>query len=83
MRLDSIVTTGKTRDAGVAPSDTNRLWHALGWADRQAARIERRGTLLFLGLSGAYWALTWIFATRKLMWNDELYTFYIARLPSM
>jgi hypothetical protein len=83
MRLDSTVTTGKTWDAGVAPSDANRLWHAVGWADRQAARIERRGTLLFLGLSGAYWALTWIFATRKLMWNDELYTFYIARLPSM
>jgi Dolichyl-phosphate-mannose-protein mannosyltransferase len=82
MRLDRTVTTGKTWDAGGAPSDAN-LRHAVGWADRQAARIERRGTLLFLGLSGAYWALTWIFATRKLMWNDELYTFYIARLPSM
>ena len=28
-------------------------------------------------------AVTIVFAQRKLMWNDELYTYYMARLPSM
>jgi hypothetical protein len=53
------------------------------WADRTAERLEGRGVWLFVALSVPYWLLTWISATRKLMWNDELYTFYIARLPSM
>ena len=27
--------------------------------------------------------LTIVFARRKLLWNDELYTYYIATLPSL
>jgi hypothetical protein len=30
-----------------------------------------------------YWVVTLVLARRKLMWNDELYTYYIATLPSM
>ena len=36
-----------------------------------------------LVLSLLYVAVTIVFAQRKLMWNDELYTYYMARLPSM
>ncbi|MDQ3753205.1 MAG: glycosyltransferase family 39 protein [Acidobacteriota bacterium] len=34
-------------------------------------------------MSILYWAVTYVLTTRKLMWNDELYTYYIARLPTM
>jgi Dolichyl-phosphate-mannose-protein mannosyltransferase len=51
--------------------------------DRQAKRIESRGLLLFVAISIVYWVFTLALARRKLMWNDELYTYYIALLPSM
>ena len=38
---------------------------------------------LFVALSLLYWATTWQLASRKLMWNDELYTYYMAKLPTM
>ncbi len=41
------------------------------------------GILLFVALSAAYAVCVGALAARKLMWNDELYTYYIARLPSM
>src|SRR3954469_38843 len=41
------------------------------------------GVLMFAALSVAYAWFTWTFAGRKLMWNDELYTYYVAMLPSM
>jgi hypothetical protein len=53
---------------------------------RRAVRdrgVERFGVLIFAGLSVVYALATWALARRKLMWNDELYTYYIARLPSM
>jgi hypothetical protein len=80
----NLATTGKTWAAGVTrQGGASGPWRVVRWADRRAEGVERWGTLLFVGLSSAYWVLTWLFATRKLMWNDELYTFYIARLPSM
>jgi hypothetical protein len=39
--------------------------------------------LLSVILSALYFVVTIALASRKLMWNDELYTYYIARLPSM
>jgi hypothetical protein len=42
---------------------------------------ERRKVSLFCGFSILYLVSTWLLASQKLMWNDELYTFYIARLP--
>ena len=45
--------------------------------------VERLVVPMFVGLSVVYALLTWGLARRKLMWNDELYTYYIARLPSM
>jgi len=45
--------------------------------------IRGEGVPFFAGLSAVYACMTWALAGRKLMWNDELYTYYIARLPSM
>jgi 4-amino-4-deoxy-L-arabinose transferase-like glycosyltransferase len=45
--------------------------------------LERLALPLFAGVSVVYALLTWTLAARKLMWNDELYTYYVARLPSM
>ena len=39
--------------------------------------------MLFVALSIAYWLFTFVLARRKLMWNDELYTYYVATLPSL
>lgn len=52
-------------------------------AEALAARLEKSGSLLFGVLSILYWAVTYVLTERKLMWNDELYTYYIARLPTM
>jgi hypothetical protein len=50
--------------------------------DELAVR-ERLGLLAFVALSALYWLVTVLLAHRKLMWNDELYTYYIAILPSL
>jgi Dolichyl-phosphate-mannose-protein mannosyltransferase len=46
-------------------------------------QLERRKLWVVGGCSIVYLVSTCWLASRKLMWNDELYTFYIARLPSM
>jgi hypothetical protein len=51
--------------------------------DRAAAWMEGRGLVFFAALSVAYWGVTLVLAARKLMWNDELYTYYMAVLPTM
>jgi hypothetical protein len=48
-----------------------------------AWRAEKTAALLAVVASLIYWAATLMFARRKLMWNDELYTYYVAALPSM
>jgi Dolichyl-phosphate-mannose-protein mannosyltransferase len=60
----------------------DRLARVLAWVDRVSASLERRGLYLFAALSVLYWVLTVVLARRKLMWNDELYTYYMAMLPS-
>jgi Dolichyl-phosphate-mannose-protein mannosyltransferase len=44
---------------------------------------ERRKVLLLCVFSVAYLSATCLLASRKPMWNDELFTFYISRLPSV
>jgi dolichyl-phosphate-mannose-protein mannosyltransferase len=55
--------------------------------DRVAEAIreysERRKVLLLCSVSIMYLVSTCLLASRKLMWTDELFTFYIARLPSV
>ena len=53
------------------------------WADRQALRVDGAGLVLFAALSTLYWGSSLVLASRKLMWNDELYTYYMAVLPTM
>jgi len=66
-----------TQDAHAAPRGFLRRAGGL------AERSERAGAIWFAGLSLAYWVVTVAMARRKLLWNDELYTYYIATLPSM
>lgn len=51
--------------------------------DTIGAWAEARATLLLVALSAFYFAITWFFAARKLLWNDELYSFYVATQPTM
>jgi hypothetical protein len=44
---------------------------------------ERRKILLLCIFSAAYISGTCLLASQKPMWNDELFTFYISRLPSV
>jgi hypothetical protein len=46
-------------------------------------QFERRRPWWLCGFSILYLVSTCLLASRKLMWNDELFTFYIARLPSL
>lgn len=48
-----------------------------------AERIEKRKLLLISIFSGFYFAGFCLIAAEKVMWNDELFTFYIARLPHL
>ena len=80
------VATRSPSAPAVLPQETRlprRVRRAIDWSDRQSERLERRGLLLFVGLSALYWLVTGVLAARKLMWNDELYTYYVAVLPSM
>jgi hypothetical protein len=45
---------------------------------------ERRTVWLFTAAASAlYWLFTLAISARKPLWNDELYTYYVARLPTM
>ncbi len=52
-------------------------------AELFAAKLEKNKFLLFLGFTVLYLVTTYKLSREKLMWNDELYTYYIARLPAM
>ena len=49
----------------------------------RARRMEKTAAVLAVVACVIYWAATLVLARRKLMWNDELYTYYVAKLPSM
>ena len=65
------------------PFVMSRVQALVRWADRAAAQVDGSRVLPFVALSVLYVAVTVVLAQRKLMWNDELYTYYMARLPSM
>src|SRR5262245_9448063 len=46
-------------------------------------RAEKMAAVIAVIACLLYWAVTLVLARRKLMWNDELYTYYVATLPSM
>jgi 4-amino-4-deoxy-L-arabinose transferase-like glycosyltransferase len=48
-----------------------------------AEQLGKRKSLLIISLTILYSVSTYVLAKRKLMWNDELYSYYIARLPTM
>jgi uncharacterized membrane protein len=48
-----------------------------------AEKIEKRKLLLLSVFSGFYFAGFCLLAAEKVMWNDELFTYYIARLPHL
>ncbi len=48
-----------------------------------AVRLEKNRLLLISGFTVLYAVFTYVLAKRKPLWNDELYTYYIARLPAM
>ena len=52
-------------------------------AESFAVRLEKNRLLLIVGFTVMYAVFTYVVAGRKLLWNDELYTYYIARLPAM
>lgn len=53
------------------------------WKAVSALRAEEMAGTLAAAACVIYWAATLLLARRKLMWNDELYTYYVATLPSM
>jgi 4-amino-4-deoxy-L-arabinose transferase-like glycosyltransferase len=56
------------------------------WRERVTAlgaSVDRRGRLLLLPLLTALTAVTLVVAHRRPFWNDELFTYYISRLPGL
>ncbi|HXE80753.1 MAG TPA: glycosyltransferase family 39 protein [Vicinamibacterales bacterium] len=76
------VEAREPRRAGAAahPVSTRRV---AARAAAIAALLERHGVIGFAGLTVAYWGITVAMARHKPLWNDELYTYYIAILPTM
>ena len=62
------------------PRNAARSGGAVSFAEARQHPFVRP---LLVVLSTAYVVCTWMLAHRKLMWNDELYTYYIACLPSI
>ncbi|MBA3262631.1 MAG: glycosyltransferase family 39 protein [Thermoleophilaceae bacterium] len=46
-----------------------------------AGGVDRRAGLLLIAILSALGAITVLLADRKPLWNDELFTYYIGRLP--
>ena len=54
-----------------------------GLLDELADRLEARRAWSLAGLSILYLSVTGLVASYRPLWNDELYTLYIARLPGL
>lgn len=61
--------------------------HVRRWLEGSAEGLqemcERRKVLLLGAVSLVYFAATAVLASRKPMWNDELFTYFIAQAPSL
>ncbi|MGH9852980.1 MAG: glycosyltransferase family 39 protein, partial [Blastocatellia bacterium] len=77
----------ETNAVGVRQADeiaNSRLAIRLnGLAEALAGYVEKRKVWFLAGFSTLYLAVTCLVATQKPLWNDELYTLYIARLPGL
>lgn len=54
-----------------------------GMAETLRDLCERRWVVLLGGLSFVYFAATSVLALRKPLWNDELFTYFIAQAPTL
>lgn len=59
------------------------LQQRLRAAEALVGQLEKSKLLLIAGFTALYIVCTSVLAARRVMWNDELYTYYIARLPTM
>ncbi|MDH4193261.1 MAG: glycosyltransferase family 39 protein [Nitrospirota bacterium] len=63
------------------------LVRAMQWLDDCAKALrdtcERKKLLLLGGVSLVYFVTTSLLASRKPMWNDELFTYFIAQAPTL
>ena len=59
------------------------LKHILQAMEKLVARLGKNRVVLITGFTICYAVVTYLLASRKDLWNDELYTYYIAKLPSM
>jgi len=70
-----------------AVENAGMLGRALQWLDEVAETLgdvcERHRILLLGGFSIVYFAATSVLAMRKPMWNDELFTYFIAQAPTL
>ncbi len=59
----------------------------LQWLDGRADALhdlcERQRLLLMVAVSFVYFGATSVLASRKPMWNDELFTYFIAQAPTL
>lgn len=71
----------------IALEKSSVLVQALQWLDGFAEAVrdvcERHRLLLLAAVSLVYFAATSVLASRKPMWNDELFTYFIAQAPSL
>ena len=76
----------KSADA-IASGNSPVLVQALQWLDDCAEALrdlcERHRLLLLGAVSIVYFAATSVLASRKPMWNDELFTYFIAQAPTL
>ena len=54
-----------------------------GFAEALVGCVEKREVWFLAGFSILYLAVTCLVAAQKPLWNDELYTLYIVRLPGV
>lgn len=61
----------------------NFLKYFLPLAEKFAVRLEKNRVVLITLFTIGYGISTYLLARGKHLWNDELYTYYIAKLPTM
>lgn len=59
-----------------------KTWQFVAWLRAIVNSIDRRWGWALAGTSLIYIACTFLLASEKAFWNDELFTFYISRQPS-
>lgn len=77
----------KITAVGLRKADESANWRLAlrmnSLAEALAEQIEKKKSWFLAGFSILYLAVTCLVAAQKPLWNDELYTLYIVRLPSL